>query len=215
MGNSNSIAYVQRQMDNILRAFRDWCRTYIDDIFAVSDTLEEYVDRLHRLFAKLQEFNITLDPKKARLGFPTLTLLGKDIDLLGMTTTVEKVKAIRSLTFPRTCAKELKKYIEHCPTYLENRIRRHRPYGSLQPILSPPIPFHIITVDFILSLLLSDDGHNSAMSMTDKFTKLVGLIPGCNDWTSGDWAEAALFHWWTANWGIPSAIISDRDPKFV
>lgn len=28
MGNSNSIAYVQRQMDKILRAFRKWCRTY-------------------------------------------------------------------------------------------------------------------------------------------------------------------------------------------
>ncbi|KAI3088816.1 hypothetical protein CBS147333_10369 [Penicillium roqueforti] len=110
MGNSNSIAYVQRQMDNILRAFREWCRTYVDDIFAVGDTLDEHVAKLHLLFAKLEEFNITLDPKKARIGFPSLTLLGKDIDSAGMSTTAEKVKAITSLVFPRTC-KQLETYL--------------------------------------------------------------------------------------------------------
>lgn len=29
MGNANSVAYVQRQIDLILRLFRDWCRTYV------------------------------------------------------------------------------------------------------------------------------------------------------------------------------------------
>jgi len=110
MGNSNSIAYVQRQIDDILRAFREWCRTYVDDVFAVSDALEEHIQHLHLLFSKLQEYNITLDPKKARIGFPSLTLLGKNIDSLGITTTDEKVKAIRSLLFPRTY-KQLETYL--------------------------------------------------------------------------------------------------------
>lgn len=77
---------------------------------AVSDTVEDHVAKLHLLFAKLQEFNITLDPKKARIGFPSLTLLGKDIDSAGMSTTAEKVKAITSLVFPRTC-KQLETYL--------------------------------------------------------------------------------------------------------
>jgi len=43
MGNANSAAYVQRMMDNILRAFRAWCRAYVDDVLAASDTLDEHI----------------------------------------------------------------------------------------------------------------------------------------------------------------------------
>jgi len=82
-------------------------------------------------------------------------------------------------------------------------------------MITPPIPFHTITVDFILSLPSTQDGFNTAMSMTDKFTKLIGVLAGYDTWTGEQWAETALAYWWTANWGIPTAIISDRDPKFV
>lgn len=62
------------------------------------------------LFSKLQDYNITLDPKKARISFLSLTLLRKDIDSLGITTTEDKVKAIRLLIFPRTY-KQLEIYL--------------------------------------------------------------------------------------------------------
>jgi hypothetical protein len=110
MGNSNSVAYVQRQIDNILRPFRAWCRAYVDDIVIVADTLHEHIQRLHLVFAKLQEYGISLDPAKARIGFPSLTLLGKDVDSFGMTTKQEKLRAITSLEFPRTC-KQLETYL--------------------------------------------------------------------------------------------------------
>jgi hypothetical protein len=58
----------------------------------------------------LQEYNICLDPRKARLAFPSLTLLGREIDSLGMTTQAEKLKAISSLTFPKNC-KQLETYL--------------------------------------------------------------------------------------------------------
>jgi hypothetical protein len=91
---------------------------------------------------------------------------------------------LRGLTFYKG-AKLLKQYIQHCPTCLENRIRRHRPYGSLQPILTPPIPFHTITLDIIVAMPVAVSGSNNfdaAMTMTDKFTKLIGIIPGRADW---------------------------------
>jgi len=52
------------------------------------------------------------------------------------------------------------------------------------------------------------------MTVTDKFAKAVRLIPGKNTYTAPDWATM----FWQAvypDWGLPSAIISDRDPKFL
>ncbi|KAJ5613647.1 hypothetical protein N7528_007301 [Penicillium herquei] len=46
----------------------------------------------------------------------------------------------------------LKDYIAHCPDCLATRVRRHRPYGALQPVLAPPIPFHTVTMDFAVGL---------------------------------------------------------------
>ncbi|KAJ5859710.1 hypothetical protein N7534_004987 [Penicillium rubens] len=110
MGNESSMAYVQRQIGDILRAFREWCRSYVDDMVAVGDTLQDHINRLRLAFATLQEYNICLDPAKARIGFPSLPLLGKEIDEFGMTTKEEKLRTIRSLSFPRTC-KQLETYL--------------------------------------------------------------------------------------------------------
>ncbi|CRL21462.1 unnamed protein product [Penicillium camemberti] len=98
IGNSNSIAYVQRQIDKILRTFRKWCRTYYD-------------------------------LKKAHIGFPSLTLLGKDIDSAGISTTAEKVKAITSLIFPRIY-KQLETYLRMTGDlrhYIKNYIHKSEP----------------------------------------------------------------------------------------
>ena len=46
MGFKNSPPYVQRQMDRILREFRAFCRTYIDDIDIFSVTSEDHVKHL-------------------------------------------------------------------------------------------------------------------------------------------------------------------------
>ncbi|KAJ5691199.1 hypothetical protein N7488_011934 [Penicillium malachiteum] len=87
MGSVNSVAYVQRQIDNILRDFRPRCRAYIDDITIVADT-----------------------PEKCYLFFPSLLIFGKEIDSVGMTTDQEKLKAIASLKFPTTY-KQLETYL--------------------------------------------------------------------------------------------------------
>lgn len=51
MGSANSVAYMQRQIDKILRKLREWCRAYVDDIVAVSDILDDHIYHLYQLFA--------------------------------------------------------------------------------------------------------------------------------------------------------------------
>ena len=93
--------------------------------------------------------------------------------------------------------------------------RRHAPYGSLQPIQSPPVPFFTLTLDFILALPLSKEGFNALMSVTCKFSKRVTLIERKDTWTAEDWAHAFLNRLDLVDWGLPGELITDRDPKFL
>lgn len=77
MGYKNSPPYVQRQIDNMLREFRDFVRAYIDDIVVFSRTLEKHVNHLHQIFDLFSRLNISLNPKKSYLGYPTIQLLGQ------------------------------------------------------------------------------------------------------------------------------------------
>lgn len=95
MGFRNSVPYVQRQLGLTLAEFKHFYRAYIDDIVPASVTLDEYVDHLHQVFDKLEDMNITLEPKKAFIGYPSIVLLGQRVDGLGLTTTDEKLAAIR------------------------------------------------------------------------------------------------------------------------
>ena len=116
--------------------------------------------------------------------------------------------------FIRKLAARLRKYLEHCPQCQLLSTKRHAPYGQLHPIQSPPLPFHTITIDFVVALPLSSE-YNSLMSVTCKFTKKVLLIPGRDDYTADAWAHRLLDELLRADWGLPTRIISDRDPKFT
>src|SRR5438045_589338 len=114
----------------------------------------------------------------------------------------------------RRLSRQIHKYLHHCPQCRVYQTRCHAPYGSLQPIQSPPVPFHTITIDYILAL--PDSGEfNAIMSVTDKFSKCITLVPGRDNWMASQWAHALLDCLWLADWGLPKVIISDHDKKFL
>jgi len=43
-------------------------------------------------------------------------------------------------------------YVEYCPSCQVNQTRRHRFYEELMPISTTSIPFHMISMDFIVGL---------------------------------------------------------------
>ena len=113
-------------------------------------------------------------------------------------------------------SKKLKTYLAHCPDCSSRRTPRHRPYGSLQPILTPSRPFHTLAIDFILALPISlPDRFDCAMTVTDKFSKAITILAGRSTFAGSDWAVALLDRLHLILWGVPRAIISDRDSKFV
>ena len=103
-------------------------------------------------------------------------------------------------------AKKLREFLMHCPSYQVFQTRRHQPYSAskigdaekasekkiqeaetismaniqtaLQPIESPPVPFHTLTLDFVLDIPVSGESFDTVLTVTDKFSKRVTLIVG-------------------------------------
>ena len=110
---------------------------------------------------------------------------------------------------------KLHEFIRHYPHCQLNQTPRHKLYGSLQPIFSSARPFHTLIIDFILALSKAIDGINCAMGVIDKFSKVVTFIADKTIWDSEEWAFALLDRLSELNWGLPRALIFDRDRKFV
>ena len=68
--------------------------------------------------------------------------------------------------YMRHLTRRLRRYVFHYPEFRLNQIKRHKPYGIFQPILTPPLSFHTITLDFIMALLKLDNGFNCMISVT-------------------------------------------------
>ena len=48
--------------------------------------------------------------------------------------------------------KDLIRYLRYCPECLRNKPLHHRPYGALQPVLSPNEPFDTVNIDIVTDL---------------------------------------------------------------
>ena len=75
MGCINSITYVQRQIDKILRPIKDFARAYINNVVYGSKSLSEYISQLRKLFTLLTEAGVSISLKKTFLGYPSVSLL--------------------------------------------------------------------------------------------------------------------------------------------
>lgn len=99
MGFCNSAAHCQRYMDKILPF--SFAKCYIDDIVVFSHTFEDHLKHLEEVLSALEQANITLAPEKCFFAFQSVELLGHVVDRLGLYTNPQKVKAIKSIEFPK------------------------------------------------------------------------------------------------------------------
>ncbi|OQD72349.1 hypothetical protein PENPOL_c001G01859 [Penicillium polonicum] len=73
-------------MDLLLKDFAGFCRAYLDDIVVASDTFHLHIKHLTLVLEVLEKHSISLEPKKAYVAFPKVSLLGQRVDALGSTT---------------------------------------------------------------------------------------------------------------------------------
>jgi hypothetical protein len=136
---------------------------------------------------------------------------------------------LRTNYFLKGASGVIKDYIKHCPSCLINKPVNYTPSGKLMPITAPASPWELVTMDFVVKLPpckpkgglwaqltghTSTPAYDSFLTITDKLTKYVVLVPGCETWTARQWAEA-YFDKVFPIFGVPGAAISDRGSVFV
>ena len=70
------MAYLHREIDNILRSVRAWARAYVDDIICKAKSLSDLLGKLRILFNIFLKYNISIKPTKSFLNYPDVGLLG-------------------------------------------------------------------------------------------------------------------------------------------
>lgn len=138
----NSVAYVQHEIDNILRNVHAWAQTYVDDIICRAKFLFDLLKKLHILFDIFLEYNISIKSIKSFFNYPNIGLLGQQVSFLGLTILEEKLRAIKHLTYPETLG--ALEYYLGLTSYLRNYIHFYAqlatPLQALKTFLLHNVP---------------------------------------------------------------------------
>jgi len=97
---------------------------------------------------------------------------------------------LNSVVVIRQVASKVKKYLKYCVSCQLTSRPRHKPYGDYHPIVTPNIPFHTITMDFIVAIPPTLTGSNMVLTIVDKASKAIQLIAGKDTGTAKDWGKA-------------------------
>ena len=99
MNYKNSSSYVQRQTNKLLRSYKQFAKTYVNDIIVHFKILQKHLKHLRTLFQMFRTKRISLAVTKFFLAYSSVTLLSQRVDSLDMSTIAEKIVAITSLRF--------------------------------------------------------------------------------------------------------------------
>jgi len=88
----------------------DVCLVYIDDIILFSRTVEEHLERMVRVLARLREAKLKLKPSKCTLLQKSLSFLGHVVSGEGIATDPEKTRLVSEWPVP-TSVKEVRSFL--------------------------------------------------------------------------------------------------------
>ena len=110
-GLKNMPSVFSRIMDRALVGLNHvFCLVYIDDICCKSETFEDHLQHLEKIFERLREHHISLKGSKCFLGFQELKFLGYIASGEGIRPCPDKVKSIVEFGTPRNI-KELQSFL--------------------------------------------------------------------------------------------------------
>ena len=113
-------------------------------------------------------------------------------------------------------SKKLRDYIKNYSQCELNQIFRYSFYETLQSIINFLKPFHIITIDFIITLPESKKNKfDCVISMIDKFLKTVTFITNYIAKSDKWWTIELFNHFVLINWELFYAIIFDQNSHFI
>ena len=105
-------------------------------------------------------------------------------------------------------------YVSECAVCQQVKIEHQRPSGLLQPLEIPVWKWDSISMDFAVGLPRTQGGYDSIWVIVDRLTKSAHFLAVKTTYKASHLArlftaEIVRLH------GVPSSIVSDRDPKFT
>ncbi|XP_050878259.1 uncharacterized protein LOC127082076, partial [Lathyrus oleraceus] len=102
-GLKNAGATYQRAMVTLFHdMMHKEIEVYVDDMIAKSQSEEDHIDHLQKLFERLRKFRLQLNPAKCTFGVRSGKLLGFIVSQRGIEVDPDKVRAIQEMPAPRT-----------------------------------------------------------------------------------------------------------------
>ncbi|GJP79675.1 hypothetical protein CLOP_g9877 [Closterium sp. NIES-67] len=109
---------------------------------------------------------------------------------------------------------DVQKFVTSCDTCQWMKSSKQRKAGLLQPLPVPEQPWQVVSLEFITGLPPTSSGHDAILVAIDKFSKMGHFI--LTHTTARTEETAQLFvRYIISEHGIPTTLISDRDPKFT
>ncbi|GJP36333.1 hypothetical protein CLOM_g20854 [Closterium sp. NIES-68] len=111
-------------------------------------------------------------------------------------------------------ADDVQKFVTSCTTCQRMKSSKKKKAGLLQPLLVPEQPWQVVSLDFITGLPTTTSGHDAILVVIDKFSKMGHFIPTHTTACTEETAQPFVCYIISQH-GIPTTLISDRDPKFT
>jgi transposase InsO family protein len=112
---------------------------------------------------------------------------------------------------------DVESYVKSCDVCQKTKIKRHKPYGTMQALPSPDQPWKEIALDFMSGVPLSmRDGvaYDAILVVVDRYSKMALYFPVSKTITAVQTADILIDRVFS-RFGFPSGIVSDRDPRFT
>ncbi|GJP43229.1 hypothetical protein CLOM_g2718 [Closterium sp. NIES-68] len=238
-GLTSAPATFQAEINHILRPLLDECVVvYLDDILIYSSDMKQHVEHLRRVFEILrrERFYVKLSKSEFALekvydiayrkgstkiwvpSYPPLRqlLLEEYHDVLyaGHFGSNKTLTGIAKHYYWPHLVEDVQKFVTSCDTCQRMKSSKQKKAGLLQPLLVPEQPWQVVSLDFITGLPPTTSGHDAILVVIDKFSKMGHSIP--THTTARTKETAQLFvRYIISQHGIPTTLISDRDPKFT
>lgn len=109
---------------------------------------------------------------------------------------------------------DIDRYVSSCDTCQRTKADQPLTAGLLQPLPIPPHCWHTVSHDLITGLPKSKAGHDAIYVVVCKLSRQVHYVPCHTNITAPELARLFMTNVVRLH-GVPSHIISDRDPRFT
>src|ERR1051325_10167479 len=110
--------------------------------------------------------------------------------------------------------KDIVDFVYSCLICQKSKIEHQKLSGLLQPLSIPEWKWDRISMDFVSGFSRTPSSHDVVWVIVDRLTKYAHFIPILMDYPMEKFAKLYIEKVVSLH-GIPSIIVSDRDPRFT